>query len=64
MMTMMKRQNRNLEEEVEKKVPNESFNKEKMRVNEKMQFITESLGEKADKEEIKRAFQFVEDKMK
>ena len=42
MMTMMKRQNRNLEEEVEKKVPNESFNKEKMRVNEKMQFITES----------------------
>ena len=29
-----------------------------------MQVISESLSEKADKEEIKRAFQFVEDKIK
>lgn len=61
---MFKRQQRALEDELEKKLSTEGFTREKQRLGERIQVVTESLSEKADKEEIKRAFQFVEDKMK
>lgn len=64
MVSMFKRQHRALEEELERKLSTEGFGREKQRLGERMQVISESLSEKADKEEIKRAFQFVEDKIK
>jgi hypothetical protein len=64
MVSMFKRQHRTLEDELEKKLSTEGFGKERQRLGERIQVISESLSEKADKEEIKRAFQFVEDKMK
>ena len=61
---MFKRQYRSLEDQLEKKMSTDSFNREKQRLGERIQVVGESVSQKADKEEIKRAFLFVQDKIK
>jgi hypothetical protein len=56
---MFKRQHRALEEQLENKMSKELWDKEHARVNERLDYITENMGDKANKEEVKKAFQFV-----
>ena len=51
-------------EELDKKVMVEDFDKEKQKIYEKLSIIHENIAEKADKSEIKKAFMFIEDKIK
>jgi hypothetical protein len=49
---------------LEQKLMKDIFEKEKNKIYEKMQLINELINEKADKNEIKKAFIFLEDKIK
>ena len=64
LVVMIKRQGQEIEEGLDKKLSKDVWDKEHPRFVERVQIVSESLAEKADKHEIKRAFQFVEDKIK
>jgi hypothetical protein len=64
LIIMVKRNNQVLEEQVDKKLSKEVWDRDSSRLSERLQIMSEHLHEKADKDEIRRAFQFIEDKIK
>ena len=64
LVIMVKRQAHHMEEEMEARLEKKVWDKEFPKINEKMQIVSETLDSKADREEVKKAFQFVEDKIK
>ncbi len=61
---MIKKIAKDHEQVLEQKLMKDIFEKEKNKIYEKMQLINELINEKADKNEIKKAFIFLEDKIK
>ena len=53
-----------MELEVDKKITKEVFEKEKQKIAEKIHIVQENLTDKADKGDMKKAFLFLEEKIK
>jgi hypothetical protein len=61
---MIKRNVQNLEEQLEQKLQKDIWEKDSVKLNDKLMILSQGLADKADKDEIRRAFGFVEDKIK
>ena len=64
LVIMVKRQAHHMEEQLDARLEKKLWDKEFPKLSEKVQVVSETLDVKADREEVKKAFQFVEDKIK
>lgn len=62
--TEVKKLQLELAEDLDKKINKEIFEKEKHKIMEKIFIVQENLTEKADKGDMKKAFLFMEEKIK
>ena len=53
-----------MDEDLEKKMYKDTFDKEKQKIHEKVLILQENIVEKADKGDMKKAFLFLEEKIK
>lgn len=64
MRSQIKQKIHEMDEEIERKIYKETFNQEKQKLQEKILILQENLTEKAEKGDMKKAFLFLEDKIK